>query len=417
MSPSLKKIQYNIFLIFVFLIPFEHILLVFMGVNTFFKPYRIFGILLIVFSFLIYTRTRKLIKVPTFDKVLLVLVFYSLVVSVIQFGFGNLHLGDFINDYTQLLFFILVYLAVKSIYWTEKRLHKTFQVFVLAVILNSISIFVEFYFIGELARPKGFVDNPNHAAWQMVICSSYLFNLIFFGKVRRAKLLFSLGLIIFFGAALMPTGARSALVLYLISPLLLYNIIKKYNRIKFIFFLAIGLIAAPIFLSLEQFNISGENKAASERTALDRLVEGADKKDPRGDLWKGGIKAGVDSYLLGIGIGQFRRRGKEFITNPENSTIKYYLAKESGLGVHSDYIAIFAKTGLVGIILYLTYLVGFLHSYVKSVFFKSRKMFFETLYFVILLIFILYGIFNEGFLIPTFWISLILISQSIKLNE
>ncbi len=414
----LGNIVYWLFLLFVFLLPFEHILLIFMGMDTFFKPYRVAGMALIVCAVLLGIFKKRFVKTNTFDLALILLFVYALFISMVHYGLGKFSMSTFMNDYTQFLFLILAYLATKFIEWTPKKLHTVYVVLILAVILNALSIFIEFYFIGEFARPKGFADNPNHAAWQMVICSIYLLSLVFFRKAKGLiPILLSLGIVGFYGAAVMATGARSALVLFMLAPIVIFNIISNKNRFVFLISVLLGTIYLVSFQSdrILDFMKPGKNKSVEERTAFDRLKEGEGGSDPRNDLWKGGFKAGIDSYLLGIGIGQFRVRGHEFIINPKNYTVRYYIKKKSGLGVHSDYLALFAKTGIIGVFLYLLFLGGHFFQLAKDILNNNPSRFWDVVNITILGTLILYGIFNEGFLIPTYWLSLML--STVSINE
>ena len=115
------KININTFLVrilylYVFLTPFERILEILFDIDTYFKPYRIAGLLLLAFGFFFRVRKRGFFVFKP-DRILYAMFGFGIIYTLIIWLLGSpVKIGGFINSTMQMVFFLLILVTICLLY-------------------------------------------------------------------------------------------------------------------------------------------------------------------------------------------------------------------------------------------------------------------------------------------------------------
>jgi O-antigen ligase len=350
------KININTFLIrilylYVFLTPFERILEILYDIDTYFKPYRIAGLLLLAFGFFFRVRKRGFFVFKP-DRILYAMFGFGIIYTLIIWLLGSpVKMGGFINSTLQMVFFLLILVTIKRLDLTYKHFYGLLTIYSIGELINAGIIVSDFYIFNLSSRVQGLTDNSNYAAVQMVTVALYFLYLLQRNKFRfnLKNLLYSLGIgFMFF--AILATGSRTGLVLIVgcsgLYLLLLTDLATKLRLIPF----------AAVIAAIVIYN-SSLTTIASSASTFNRL-EGVET-DIRIPLWQAGTEAVLDNWFLGIGMAQIvynKDNFRKYMMIIDPNLAKMVDSRDKALSLHSTYLEVLVEMGLIGLLIYFMYI-------------------------------------------------------------
>lgn len=401
-----NKLLFFFFCLFVFLIPFEHILELWYGIETKLKPYRVAGILLVIFGFFYNIPKKRFIPYSP-DMVMLFLIAFGNIYTIYLWAFtGNVVISQFANDSFQIVFLLLIYLSVKKINLSWGQIHTILNIYTLAMVLNALAIIIDYYFLETLARTRGFADNSNTAAFSIGIAIFYLQYrlMVIRWRVLSIKFWVILLLLLYFLGALFATGSRGGLAITIIGFVSLFFVFSSNKfKLKVLGFSLIGflVIFGFSFRSLEN-NFLAEK--ISNNAAFNRL--GDSKTDIRFQLWEAGILSVLDKKFMGLGIAQFRGNRANFVKymTPVDRNLPFHV---KGLGIHNLYLETLVDYGIIPFfsLFYFFWLV--LKTRIRGIK-QNKNRPFQAFLMTIFISVLLSSIFGKGLLSAIFWFSIFL---------
>ncbi len=348
---KLEKIVKNIIYIYVFLIPFEHILEHFFGIDTIFKPYRTFGMIFIIFSFLyIITRNKKIvikkIDIPLYGVYVIILL-----VSFFQMFFGVFSMALFLNAINQVSLYILIFFCMKNFDWTFKEIIKILISVSIGITINNIYTIYTLVEIGSLAalltRSPGFMDNSNGFA----LANCIVIIVCIFGMLKLKNRIYPILIFPFLLLSLVCiplSGSRTAVLI--IGMIFLMVFLFYFNfRSKLITIGVTGLILISVFSSSQMSMLFYSTSIVERATNVEHT--GGFQRDVRLYIWEAGISAGKDYSFMGLGLAQFLNYDnfKKYMLD-----INPFLANRgTGLGLHNDYLNVLIEGGGVAFIMFI----------------------------------------------------------------
>ncbi|MFS0783787.1 O-antigen ligase family protein [Bacillus sp. 1P06AnD] len=300
------------------------------------------------------------------------------------------------------LSYVFLFLIVSKIRFTASQYSSFAFVFGISALFVGI-IGVSSYIFGislnkaglyALQEAKGRVDstmqNPNYysAFLNYVIPFLLLFSVAYYRDKKRQFLFFAfyslylVNLILTYTRAAWVTMAASFILLAVMMPKrFLVNVFKPF-MLSLFFALSIGVYFLPDVPARTLSAIYAIEKIAFPNWAHNKSEETDQKKDmaheennettnkavvSRMTLWKTGWYMYRDNPLLGVGIGNYYIRYKDFVTAYPELDIGH-----ETYSVHNSYLKVAAETGTIGILSFLTiYIVYFV--YCLSLYMKQRQ--------------------------------------------
>ena len=343
---DLNNLVYWLLCLYAFLVPFEHILEIYFGIDTIFKPYRVVALLLIA-AFVI-----RGIRNPTFstdnqkDIFLYLVYIYGLLISFLYMIFAPFNMGKFYNDLFQTGLYLATFFVLKSTPISRKQWVRLFWFLVVGIVINAAYLFYSYYILMDFRRQAGFMDNPNYVALSLVVAIIFLALRIRVSPRLWSRISYSL-LIPFLLFVFVISGSRSGLVILIIGSLFLFFGASLRSKLL-IAVLGIGLLFNPLTLDRVDFG--------APLVLMERINTLDATSDPRFPLWRGAIRASFESNLLGMGIGQFKANFADYFRNEKNLVIYEVVNRGAHLATHNDYLEVVTDFGLPGLLFYLTFL-------------------------------------------------------------
>jgi len=401
---NLDKLLHRLLCIYAFLIPFEHILDKWFGIDTILKPYRFLAILVIlVFSFKAFQRKKLRIQIDFRQDLFLYLIFaYGIFISLFYMITTPFSLGKFYNDLFQLVIYLGVFFVIKNSNLSQRQLYQILYSLLLGVCLNSVYVFYNFYTLADYTRPKGFMDNPNFLALSVAVAIIVMVKKLdeIKGWTRWAiSLLLPFMLYIF-----VISGSRTASIVLLASALLMLLFLSFRAKVLFI-------VATIGFTSF----VLSSRKIAGPNILLERIQERDASEDPRIYLWKGVIRASEKTNYIGLGIGQFEARFPSLYQDENHYQIREAVQFGYYLSTHSDYFAILITYGILGLTLFFLFLFYSAHKIIYALLFhrQTAKSNFFELQLILLAALAIFGIASENFGSALYWLLLSFSTKSI----
>jgi len=236
-----------------FLIPFEHVLDIFFGVDTVLKPYRVMSILIIMAYALKLTQNGGG-NANFIDDLALYLIFlYGIIVSLVHMATGSFSMRMFNNDMFQISLYLFTYFIIKNIYLNRDNWYRLFWCLTIGIIGNSYYIFVDFFFNGNYKRAEGFMSNSNYVALSIVVAIAFILYRLSVTQKWWKQLLFA-GLVLFLLFVFPVTGSRSGLAI-LVVLLLLFFIFASFKAKFRIVIVSVLLGIGILSQNLEKINV------------------------------------------------------------------------------------------------------------------------------------------------------------------
>lgn len=400
-SINIDRVIYVLLCCFAFLIPFEHILEVFFGIKTVFKPYRIASILVIV-VYLIKILSKGLNRnIQYRDDFLFYMIFiYGGIISLVQMTQGMFSMRLFNNDTFQIGLYLLTYFIIKNIPLSLDKWIQLFWCLTWGIILNSAYLFNAFFFYGDYSRQGGLMNNPNYVALSIVVGIAFLVYRISVNERWLPKLFYT-GLLLFLLFVFPVTGSRTGLLILAVISLLVFFFASLRSKILTIIAI-IGLTFFFMSQNLERFNV-GASFVLTNRVSNKVGVE-----DVRVPIWKGALRAGEEVYFTGIGIGQFKAKFPQLFQREYHKTILECVNRGAYLSTHSDYVTLLVVYGIPSLLLYLFFLANITQKLLWKIRLAAHKISarFYQFNLMVLAAIVIFGIGSENFLSPLYWIML-----------
>ena len=402
--------QILIFLLYgyVFLAPFEDILEFLYGIDTVLKPYRVFGILLLLIGFF-YRFPKKPLVAVQIDWLIVAHMAYAALYTYFLYAIGkNVNLGIFLNTMIQMFFLMLIHLTVKRIDLTYKHFHWIMFFLTLGLIINAGVIVTDFYIFKLSTREKGLSDNSNYAALSMVLAALYYLFLLVREKMNlfRLRNFFFLAIVIYFFFGILATGSRTGFILLTFCSFLFLVVFSNLQvRIRLVPLAVIGLII--IFLTPVFSNIT------EDVATFNRLTQATE--DVRVPLAKAGFNAIKDTWGMGIGIAQMidAQNFNKYIGPVDKAFLSVVDNRGKGLGLHNMYIEMVVEVGIIGSFIFFLFLVYIFVFQLRRLNYKPRRL--EHI--LLLTMFIagaITGLSGKGLLGAIFWLIYTLCSYPFK---
>lgn len=351
-SIDVDQLLYRLFCAYAFLLPFEFILEFLFQIDTIFKPYRVVSLLIILIFSLHSLRSglsiRKDIREDIFVYFLLL---YGIVISLFRLITEPFNMRYFTNDLFQTSLYILTFFIFKSVELTSAQLLRVLRFFVIGLVINSLYIFYNFFFLGNFFRDSGFMDNPNYLALGLIAALAYYLLRTDYSRLLMRRLAY-LVLILFLLYVFTIAGSRTGLVLLVISLLFVFYFISL--RMKVLLLVVGFALGVQLLPRLDnQLELGGPLILVNRvMTTLDSELE-----DVRFVVWRGTFKALETEGYLGMGIGQFKAKFTSLFHDETNKLVLEMLHRDYHLSTHNDILSILTDYGLPGVLCYLTFLV------------------------------------------------------------
>ncbi|MEM8907137.1 MAG: O-antigen ligase family protein, partial [Bacteroidota bacterium] len=393
---------------YVFLIPFEHILEIFYGIDTVLKPYRIFALAIIgVYAIRLIgggpTTISKDIKIDFF---LYLLLLYGIVITMLQVFLNHFETRHFYNDSFQTFLYVSVFFIIKNTELSYEQIRRLLWFFTIGIALNALYLFNNFYLLQDYRRQSGFMDNPNYVAISLVIAIAFVFLQI--GSFRRwsGRILAILGLF-FLLLMLVIAGSRTGFIISILLGSILFFYASWSKKMV--------LLSGVVLLLLLSSGRSGLLNSAAPLILFERLERIDSTEDTRFPLWRGAFKAVLSSNFMGLGIGQFKTRFREFYLTANEKTIYENVNRGAHLSPHSDYVAITVTYGLFGLICYFLFLFFSFKSMLQKLRMVGTPKAHLHLQFclMVLVALAIFGVTSENFTSAIYWTSLAISTKTI----
>jgi oligosaccharide repeat unit polymerase len=367
--------------LFALFLPLEQLLSYVFGIETEFKPYRVF--LILAFAATLLNKNFKKYKANSVIKLLLFIFIYGLVIGLLRIGMGKGELPYLTNGASHFLLGLMIVYLISNIS-SYKLLNKIGKYLIIGILISSIYGFYH-YFSGDyrFIRLRGFFNNPNHLAFAI----NFITPLLFFKLRNENRKIIYFTLIIFFTLIVILTGSRTGLLIQVCSILLLFtlfnNNISNFMRAIFTGFIAFYFVLLPI-ININN-NIFSRFDKSSYETASGRI-----------DITDAALKLGADTYFTGVGIGQYKYYHLDYI-----SSTAYHTVLDYKLSTHSHFLDLLVNFGFISFLFFIIILIIFF----RAIYRKRAK---DTYKYALIILFILItsSLSQEMFIFPLFWIIL-----------
>lgn len=407
---NIDRLIINLLCCYALFVPLEFVLEVFFQIDTIFKPYRIFAILIIgcfaLRTFFRWTPNRQFNQ----DIFLYIVFIYGLLITLIRMIQYVFNLGLFYNDTFQIGLYLGVFVVFRHIRIERRDVVRIIKFLILGVFLNAAYVFNSFFILNNFRRDGGLMDNPNYMALGILVAIVFLIMRISSNKGFWKKVA-GIALILFLGYIFILAGSRTAFaILVACGVLMLYfSPLRAKGGLIVVISVLIGVFA---FGGLSYLQQKGP-------LALVSRVQKESSNDNRLPIWKGVVRGAEATTFTGLGIGQFKARFREFYEGENNDLIRRMMETGYFLSPHSDYLALLAIYGVVGLLSYLIFIALSL----KEVYLKYRnslntKNHIDCQFsFLVLVSIILFGVTNENMISPLFWLLLMLSTRGHFIRE
>ncbi|MFK8006487.1 MAG: O-antigen ligase family protein [Saprospiraceae bacterium] len=408
---DLDKTLFVLFCCYAFSLPFELFFEVLFGIETIFKPFRIFSIIIIgIFGIKTITKGIQFDPANRIDFFLYGAYLYGLFISMIRMVEVVFSMGLFFNDLFQLVFFLGNFFIFKTLPFSISRIHTILHYFIAGICLNSLYSFWTVLQGIELGRNAGFSDNPNYFA--LGILAAIVFFILKFNYPLKFKTKISIGFLLLFlfnmfGVA----GSRGALVSLFIAVLLVFIISNFYKKITLIF---LATVASLFFLFNNLSSVVSDSSFTLIHRVSKSLSSESSDDSPRFVIWKGVFRTLEDQGYAGLGIGQFKANFVKYYGEESNGIILDMVNRGYYLSPHNDYLYLLTDYGLPSLILYLIFLilqVSRLGRILNRVVQGEKEHFLIRFNFIILIGLIIFGLTTDSLIHPLFWFLLMFITK------
>lgn len=315
------------------------------------KPYRVIGILMVLFAL-----AHGLKWGDRFFVYAAALVTVGVVPTAVALAGPEGNLFYFLSYGGIFILNILTYVAIISILkserdvWIAMALHAAAMLIAMAEILmeSRASLLLGAAMVGRI---QGDFKNPAFVCSSLVAAYCFIFIL---ARQFATKLGFSplfsrvvLGLLLIIMLyATTHTGSRSGVAGFVVGSVVFVMYLFWRGKNKGVSML-VGAALIVGVLGGAQFV---ENIVDKESNILAvRIMHKQLENDTRIGIWQSGLRAGLDSWGLGVGIGQYpaihRRYYAEYADRDAEIMVR-------DMSLHSEYLTMFTEYGVLGLVIY-----------------------------------------------------------------
>lgn len=404
---DLDSLLKKLFYAFAFLVPFEKILEFLFDIDTVLKPYRVIALVIFFVFGLRSIRQWTPNKQARSDLFLYLLFVYGVIITAFKMISTSFNMAYFQNDAFQIVLYLGLFVVARQIQIEIKEIRRIFLALVIGSTINAIFVFNNFFILKIYTRNTGFMDNPNYFALSLVVSLLLIIAWRAYIKTTWAKILALVAFLLLI-AVLTISGSRTGFAILVLGVgIQFYFSSLKEKRVL----LGLGLVLAiPILIVGSNFM-----KESGPLILINRLQK-VSSEDNRIPIWKGVLRASEDTAFMGMGVGQFKGNFQKYFVGENNDLIRRMLERNYFLSPHSDYLAVLVIYGIIGLVCYLAFLgislLNLLHQ-IRNSFIDYIRIHYQYAL-VILVVLLLFGITQENFISPLFWL---LLSFSTKLGE
>ncbi len=402
---DLDKVLMTLFYMYAFSLPFELALEILFNIDTIFKPFRIFSLLIIAVFILRVFKNGLTVDPDDRTDIFLYLVFvYGILISFVRIISGVFHFGLFYNDIFQFGLHVASFFIFKTMAVSKEQLILLFKCFLVGLIINSTYIFIEFVFFTHHGRQSGFTDNPNYGSLGLVAGITYLLLKTNYLRKFWLQVLYGFGAL-FLIYIFIIEGSRTGLIMFIVSNVFLFFFYSLRKKIMLIIFSGL-IVLLLIPQQLDKLRIAGGPLVLVSRVIYN-LNTG--EEDVRFFLWRGVFRALEDQGYAGMGIGQFKAQFSKYYGEESHKLILDMVDRGYFLSTHNDYLAILTDYGLPSLAFYLIYLFFTMKKMLRRVLYPAEDEASELLNrlgFILFSCLIIFGFAAENFQHPLFWFLL-----------
>ncbi|MCC6752577.1 MAG: O-antigen ligase family protein [Saprospiraceae bacterium] len=346
------RVIMKLFMLYVFLLPFENVLEVVWGIDTPYRPHRL---LALACGFLVLiSRPLNSIQVSKNDLRLVGMFLAGCIPTAVAWFENRLDSSAFLLTTYQLFVIFWVYFLIKNVADYKKQIHKMLNVFCTASAING-GYMIWLFLSQDIGRQSGFMDNPNYAAFTLVVSLSF-FLLELTRSDKEIDLIQSVLKVAAIGisfAGIFVSGSRGGLVILVLAVVLLLATAGSLKKL----FKGFGI--AGLMILLISRTESGRQYWAVI-PVLNRIEMLSNREEARTTLWKQGWVAFVDSGCMGLGIEQFKNpiNYNRYVQTTQNPVV----ASQQGLVLHNDYLAVLYEYGPFAFLFYLAFCLWILRN-------------------------------------------------------
>lgn len=403
----LKDTKLILVALYSFFICFEYIYVVFVGTDSFLKPYRVIGILIIAYTILNAIH-QKNFRFDAYDFLLTIffLIFYLSAISTAGIDGSDMFFTH--SNSVLILLSFLICLSIKQIFPNDiSVIEFVLFLFMLATFLNVLyALYSVVSNPLNAFRISGFYKDPAIFGVTVTILLGYCISQYLFIKDNlKLKVLIIFVAFLSFSVLLLSasrTGLLSLFAMIAAVGLLKLGLIKSI-LILLSLFLSIIFVVNIDFANLppELYRIG----IAFQRLTLDNTLSGGGAG--RLPTWRAAFDLFQDNNFFGIGMGQYTQYSIQYaqlIPEGVENTVVY----EYKLGLHSNYMSAVVEAGFIGFFVYAVLNFLWLCNVVKSYFYaKNENSLFFLLFFIIISI---AGLTQETYTFPYYLFLLTLLT-------
>jgi len=407
---DLNQAIITIFCAYAFSMPFELVLEYLLQIDTIFKPFRVCSILIIGIFLLKALRTGFYFdQNEKWDLLLYGIFIYGIFVSLIRMITRIFNMGLFMNDLFQSGLHVATFFVFKATPISKQQGLKILQFFMAGISINALYIFYVFMRNMQWGRQSGFTDNPNYAGFGIV--AVLVFIALKTNFVRNPPSLFKYGALgLFLLSTFTVTGSRTGFVMLLIASVLVFFFSSIQRKIL------LTLLGSLIVLILIPRQLK-DVPMRGPTILFERLNRSVTKQeeDVRFVIWRGVFRMLEDNGYGGMGIGQFKANFPRYYGQESNKLILEIVNRNYYLSPHSDYLALLADYGLVGVSLYIIFLCVNLWKLFLRIIYPSESdddRMLEQFSFVFFLCIMIFGLTAENFQHQLYWFLLMFTTKT-----
>jgi O-antigen ligase len=298
-------------------------------------------------------------------RLFLVFWLYLVLLSFFAIDFENSFRASFF-----LIRFLLFALCIKYFAFNHFTYKKIFNVWFFIIIFVCLDIWMQYFFgkdlfgyVGHTNRFSGLFGNELVAGAFLWKISAPIIGLIFYERVinKNKKYNFFMIAFLIIPITILITGERTSFLMFCFS-FLLSMLFFSYFMKKIRYF--VGSILILIFLSF--FAISLGDNVKNRYNEFFSIIKDF-KKSSYGVLFTSGVEVWKKNKLTGVGLKNF-----SIVCDIEILSIDKP-HQPCSTHPHNLYIQIISETGLIGVILFLSFFVSFFLNYLKYLY-RLKKM-------------------------------------------
>ncbi|MBN2483734.1 MAG: O-antigen ligase family protein [Candidatus Omnitrophica bacterium] len=249
----------------------------------------------------------------------------------------------------------LPYFLFICIIQSKKQLKIITWIFLLLGVITAVYGIYQFKFnLGiydrGVRRIVSFFDNPNALGISLALLIPFAMGLLVYGKYKARVRALILGFLAILTAGVVISYSRSGFIGFIAAIFLFVALFFKGEKkiVAGVITVICLLIAIDFFPSHAKYTMWGRLRTITRADSAEELDAG------RAETGKAGIKMMMENPLFGVGLGRFR--GTYINMAATSDDVK--VVSEHALVAHNLYVQVGSQIGLVGLFLYLLFILS-----------------------------------------------------------